>query len=227
VPEQPTSEDKLTALHDAVLTLTKNVNRRLDAIEEKQRAVDDRRGKRSDDDEDPEETDDLSDETKKKIMDGEAKSGEPEPMSSDDRRDSVRRADELAETQYRWQEVARSWGERARGPLDGDTPRAYALRQMRRWQKYSRAYAPVDLSSIRDKPLFAEAQRAIAADALAASYDPVHVGANRLREVHKIDHSGRKIIEFVGDVETTLAPFKLPTFRVKNGFRNPDKVPLF
>jgi hypothetical protein len=157
--------------------------------------------------------------------------GEPERMASDDRRsrkedddDDNRRAD----AQYQFDQVYQAVrGERAPPPMVLEGSRHYRLRMLNPLRQYSADYKDIDLSKITDPALFDLADRKIRADAYEVGCNP-HLLQSlaplpRLREIRKQDQSGRWLSEFVGPVSETLAPFRLPVFRVKRINTHPDR----
>jgi hypothetical protein len=173
--------------------------------------------------------------------------GEPKPMASDDdrrkdakkdddddraRKDSTdirRRLDRLersrvrsdaelnalADAQQEWDRVAQQFGERAHRPLDGETLNTYNRRHVVRFQKHSPRWKDMDFSALPAQ-VMQVAMPDVRADAVEAAKRGL-IGQPELREIVRYDRTGRKISEFIGDIAVTLAPFRLPSMRVKGG----------
>lgn len=105
-------------------------------------------------------------------------------------------------------------GKRAPMPMDGDDVHAHRLRLIKRLQHHSTPYRDANLSLINDPVIFATIEKRIYADAQKAAYDNTSVPHGQLREVKRKDQSGREISEFYGSVSATLAPFRMPCYRV-------------
>jgi hypothetical protein len=168
--------------------------------------------------------------------------GEPKAMASDDdrrkddddhgRKDSVefrRRLDRLersrvrsdaelnalADAQQEWDRVAQQFGERAHRPLDGETLNTFNRRHVVRFQKHSPRWKDMDFSQL-PASVMQVAMPDVRADSIEAAKRGL-IGQPELREIVRYDRTGRKISEFIGDIAVTLAPFRLPSMRVKGG----------
>jgi hypothetical protein len=131
--------------------------------------------------------------------------------------------DQIAELQHSWAEVSQAHGERAARPMDGEPVHQYDRRMARRFQKHSTRWSNENL---RDLPVSVQRMAAaeIRADAITAAYRGDAVAKLQgLREIKKQDATGRTISEFVGSVEATLAPFKIPALRVKAINTDPNR----
>jgi hypothetical protein len=71
---------------------------------------------------------------------------------------------------------------------------------------------PRDVLDVADKQIGADAYR-IGSD--PSLMQELEGAGSRLREIRRRDPTGRDIIQFVGPISETLAPFKMPAFRVK------------
>jgi hypothetical protein len=141
-------------------------------------------------------------------------------------RTSRQRSDEetnaLAELQHSWSVVAQSHGDSVARPMDGESVLSFDRRQAKRFQKYSERWKGVDLSALPPSVMTGIAAPEVRTDSIAAARIPVAGAEPTLREIVREDRTGRRISEFVGSVEATLAPFKLPTMRVKQFNKNPS-----
>lgn len=121
----------------------------------------------------------------------------------------------LAEAQQMWDGVAQQFGERASRPMDGETLNTYNRRHVVRFQKHSPRWKDMDFAAL-PSTVMQVAMPDIRADATEAAKRGL-IGQPELREIVRYDRTGRKISEFIGDIAVTLAPFRLPSMRVRGG----------
>jgi hypothetical protein len=188
----------------------------------------------------------ASDDDRRKDKRKDAKKDDDDKKNDDDRRDDARhdalrreikdlrrmmertsrqRSDEevnaLAELQHAWSVVAQSHGESVARPMDGESVLSFDRRQAKRFQKHSVRWKDVDFTALPPSVMTTIAAPEVRTDSIAAARIPIAGAEPTLREVVHEDRTGRRISEFVGSVEATLAPFKLPTMRVKQFNKNP------
>lgn len=241
--KQPAGADKLTALTDAMTRMCD----RMDAFMErfgKSRDDDDdddrrrdRRSKRRDDenegedgepeamasDDDRERDDEAEPSDKPGVAVTPASEGSEQNRYAglDSRRDSVAaREHDLLMTQSKSDKVCYLWGHESIRPRINDTSRSFMTRVGTVFQKHSPPYKHADLRLIRDDAALRAAYETILADASkAATSNESTTGFQRM--ITREDPSGRRYYEFFGPVDAingTLAPFKMPAYRVKGGF---------
>jgi len=142
----------------------------------------------------------------------------PRPMTDDEMND-------LAERQQEWARVAQMHGTTPIRPMDGERINTYDRRMSRAFQKYSPKWKDTDLSQMPPDVISKIIAPEIRADTASAAYrvDPAEGGM--LREIRRTDRTGRVISEFVGPVGAVngaLAPFRMPSARVRRINTNPN-----
>jgi chemotaxis protein histidine kinase CheA len=115
----------------------------------------------------------------------------------------------LAEIQARADGVANAFGDRAPGPLAGETPVNYRRRLAAKFKPHSSDWKDRDLSVVPDSMLDV-AEKAIYADAERVAAHPADIAPGTLREIVKHDRTGRRISEFVGSPSAWMDQFKSP-----------------
>src|SRR4029077_4887883 len=106
------------------------------------------------------------------------------------------------------EQAYQTWGMRAPAPLYGERLAAYRTRLMRPLQKHSKEYAKSDLDLLpRDEAIFGATERAIYADAVAASSSPDSVPPGTLRMRTRVTESGHRINEFHGSPNAWMDRF--------------------
>lgn len=125
----------------------------------------------------------------------------------------------LADAQARADAVYNAFGNRAPPPLQGELPIDYRLRLVKTVQKYSQPWAEIDLRGL-PAPALAVAETAIYADAQTAARSPADLAEGQLREIITTDEAGRRITSFVGDPAAWMGQFRTrPRALVKPFFR--------
>ena len=120
----------------------------------------------------------------------------------------------LGDAQARCDGVAAGWGERAPAPMSGERLQNYRTRLVRRFQKYSPAFADVNLTAIADASAFSAIETKIYADAAAAARDPSqYIADGVLQQRTRTNEEGHRITEFFGR-ETFIKGLKRPSMRV-------------
>lgn len=168
--------DKMLSTLDSVAKMCDGLSRRMDAYE----AMDSAR-RRKDSEGDP-----LAD-----------MPGEPKRVKADaeaERKEAMEKAD----AQARADAVYMALGQRADPPMAGETTFNYRRRLARKMQRHSETMREVDLQTINDSVAFGAIEKVIYADALVASRTP-EVAPGELREIVKIDATGRRISTFHGE----------------------------
>jgi hypothetical protein len=86
----------------------------------------------------------------------------------------------------------RSWGlAGSPAPMQGEALKDYRLRLLGPHQKHSKQFGKADLNV--GEPLFSELEKTILADSVAAAYDNSNMPDMTLREIRKLDQSGRQV----------------------------------
>ena len=122
---------------------------------------------------------------------------------------------EIAEIQSRADGVASLFGanEKAPSPQPGESPLAYRKRLATKYKQHSNKWKEVDVMAFDDSVLkIAEAD--IYADAVQYAAAPADMPAGQLREVVKVDRTGRKVTEFVGAKSAWMNQFKAQGYKV-------------
>jgi hypothetical protein len=97
---------------------------------------------------------------------------------------------------------------RAPGPLYSERLADYRVRLLRSMLKHSKTFARSDLDIIRRDPVaFAEVEKTVYADSIAASSSPDSVEPGRLRMVTKRLASGHTVNEFIGSPHAWMDRF--------------------
>jgi 8-oxo-dGTP pyrophosphatase MutT (NUDIX family) len=142
-------------------------------------------------------------------------------MASMPKNDSDEDYAAMADAQARADSVYSAFSERAPRPLAGETIKQYRVRLLKGVQKYSKDWKDATLR-ILDDAVLNIAEKAIYADAQAASRDPMGVPSGHLREVRKRDATGREIVEFMGSWGDAFGEFRTaPRSMGKPFFRQP------
>lgn len=139
-----------------------------------------------------------AEETRKKIADLEAAL----PKSDSD-------ADyaEMADAQAKADSVYAAFGDRADGPLRGESLLAYRKRLATKLKSHSKNWKSVDLNAL-DASVLAIAETQIYADADHAANHPADLPAGVLRAIEKRNGDGQLIRTFVGDPDAWMGNFK-------------------
>lgn len=116
----------------------------------------------------------------------------------------------LADIQSRADRAASCWGERAPGPMSGESIIAYRKRMLRRHQRHSKAFADADLDLIaKDPKAFGSIEQQIYADSETASERPEGPADGRMIKRQRTTDSGHTVTEWHGR-ETIFKQFSTP-----------------
>jgi hypothetical protein len=127
------------------------------------------------------------------------------------RPDDSKLRDAFSDVQARADNALAQWGARAPAPLSGEGFRQYRQRLLRPLQKYSQIYKDVDLRSFPEVA-FAQAEKAVYADAELAATRADLVSEGTLRAVTKTLPNGSKETRFIGHPSAWMETF-IPTRR--------------
>jgi hypothetical protein len=223
---QPTADEKLCALEDALGKLMARVG---DLVSQREADRKDKRRSKhhADDDETEGEAEDPEDPMRQP--------GEPQETAADDsvlaaplasrrdqrRADSVAEANAMGEFQTKAERVAIMHGNSIERPRVGETYRPYRARTLRQLQRLlpdKHALRRADFTLIKDEHAIEQLKNEVLQDVEKSAYDHTfNTRAGLQREVVRYDASGRKIIEFVGPVDApngSFAPFRAPPIAV-------------
>ena len=118
----------------------------------------------------------------------------------------------FTEAQLRAEPVYQAHGDSNGAPrfLQGESLLGYRKRLLTPHLAYSPAWkeAGTSVASMTDEAVFANVERQVYADSLAAAQNPVVDQPLRLRSVTHTDATNRRITKFFGDPEATWGPFK-------------------
>jgi hypothetical protein len=119
----------------------------------------------------------------------------------------------MANEQQRADAVYQAHGKRAPGPLQSESPMAYARRILRDFQGFSERCKNIDLVKLSAEPTaFGQIKDMIYADAIAAAARPSDLGAGELRTVKRTNPvTGLPFYEFVSGGGTFIGAMKPPT----------------
>lgn len=126
---------------------------------------------------------------------------------------------EISAEQYRRDQDAlynaqqRAWNILSEGglptpePMQGEGPMAYRKR-LATILSANTPHKDTNVRAIQDERVFEITERAIYADAEKNARNPLDLKPGELREIKKIDRTGRTISEFIGDPSAWMNPFK-------------------
>lgn len=115
---------------------------------------------------------------------------------------------EMADSQAKADSVANAFGQRAPGPLLGESPLNYRKRLLGGFKPHAKQFKDIDLATINDSALLGVVEKSIYADAMDAAMNPTAATGGGLREIKRTDGSGRQISTFVGDTGEWMRPFQ-------------------
>ena len=110
---------------------------------------------------------------------------------------------QLANAQARADAVAQHFGQQAPAPITGESLLNYRKRLLAPYRDYSPNWTDADAEEIEDprtrEQVFAIMENTVYADAVKFAESSASVPQHQLREIKKLDQSGRHISTFVGD----------------------------
>jgi hypothetical protein len=114
---------------------------------------------------------------------------------------------EMADAQAKADSVYAAFGERADGPLRGESLLSYRKRLATKLKSHSSNWKGVDLNAL-DEKVVAIAEAQIYADASHAAAHPADLPAGVLRAIEKRNSDGQLIRTFAGDPNVWMGDFK-------------------
>jgi len=125
-----------------------------------------------------------------------------------------------AAIQERADPVFQAFGDRAPGPLDGETPTAYKRRLGAKLQGHSPKWKDSRLSAVSDETLLDTVLEDIYADSMTAARQGGAVPKGHLREISR-QSGGHIINEFFGDTDAWVNQFAGNSQRATGDWRRP------
>jgi hypothetical protein len=129
---------------------------------------------------------------------------------------------QYAAARGRADDVAHAFGDSAGAPSwqAGESLGAYRARLLNPYRQHCPQWAQVDFTTLQASTpmlerLLSQAETEVFSAALDAARDPDNYPPGTLKEIVTRDATGRKISNFVGDIEVTFGPFKLPSRRAR------------
>lgn len=170
---------------------------------------------------------DAAAEEQKKADEAEAKKKAEEQAKADAEEEEQRKADDakaeeekrkadcdLTDAQAKADSAYTACGQRAPAPLSGETPLGYRKRALMTMQKHSPLHKDVDIRAIADSATLSVIENAIYSEAKKTIENEMTSTPGALHKRVRSDEAGRKITEYVGDMNSWLAPFKMPGQRL-------------
>lgn len=121
---------------------------------------------------------------------------------------------DLTDAQVKADSAYTACGQRAPAPLSGETPMGYRKRVLMAMQKHSPEHKDVDIRAIADSATLSVIESAIYNEAKKTIENEMASTPGALHKRVRSDEAGRKITEYVGDMNSWLAPFKMPGQRL-------------
>lgn len=115
---------------------------------------------------------------------------------------------DLTDAQVKADSAYTACGQKAPAPLSGETPLGYRKRVLIAMQKHSPQHKDVDIRAIADSATLSVIEDAIYNQARKSIETEMSSTPGMLHKRVRSDEAGRRITEYVGDMNAWLAPFK-------------------